>query len=61
MERLDYFMPATVPPESSSPTDSVSVVRSEDLFQLGQELVIVHRGTPYRLRITRQDKLILTK
>lgn len=37
------------------------VIRSEDLFQACRELVIVHDGQEYRLRLTRQNKLILTK
>jgi hemin uptake protein HemP len=39
----------------------VRTVSSETLFAGEGELVIVHRGDPYRLRITRQGKLILTK
>ena len=37
------------------------VVRSADLFQTARELIIVHGEEEYRLRITRADKLILTK
>jgi len=36
-------------------------IRSTDLFQGEKELVIRHRGEEYRLRITRNGKLILTK
>jgi hemin uptake protein HemP len=36
-------------------------VESVTLFQLDRELVIVHHGQEYRLRITKSDKLILTK
>jgi hemin uptake protein HemP len=36
-------------------------VPSTALFQGRREVVIVHRGVEYRLRITRADKLILTK
>ena len=36
-------------------------VESAALFQLEREVVIVHRGQEYRLRITKSDKLILTK
>jgi hemin uptake protein HemP len=43
---------ATNPPRS---------IDSAALFAGSNELVILHNGTPYRLRITRQDKLILTK
>lgn len=34
---------------------------SSALFLDAQEIVIVHSGQEYRLRITRYDKLILTK
>jgi hemin uptake protein HemP len=36
-------------------------VDSVVLFRRDREVVIVHRGQEYRLRITRSDKLILTK
>jgi hemin uptake protein HemP len=42
-------------PNSAQPIDSAT------LFNNRNEVVIIHNGTPYRLRITRQDKLILTK
>ena len=34
---------------------------SAALFQGRREIIIVHHGQEYRLRITRADKLILTK
>jgi hemin uptake protein HemP len=34
---------------------------SDELFQGRNEIVIRHDGQDYRLRITRQNKLILTK
>ncbi|MDP1645842.1 MAG: hemin uptake protein HemP [Thiobacillus sp.] len=34
---------------------------SRELFRSGNEVVIVHKGEEYRLRITRNEKLILTK
>lgn len=34
---------------------------STTLFRDDREVVIVHRGQEYRLRITKADKLILTK
>lgn len=37
------------------------VVRSEELFGSRRELIIKHGEEEYRLRITRADKLILTK
>jgi hemin uptake protein HemP len=36
-------------------------IASSDLFHGRREVVIVHRGTEYRLHITKADKLILTK
>lgn len=35
--------------------------RSEDLFGNSNQLVILHDGEEYRLRITQKNKLILTK
>jgi len=35
--------------------------QSRALFRGKQEIIIEHSGYTYRLRITRQDKLILTK
>jgi len=37
------------------------VIDSEVLFRRGREVVIRHRGNLYRLRITRNGKLILNK
>jgi hemin uptake protein HemP len=42
-------------PERDRPLPSAA------LFQGRREIVIVHHGQEYRLRITRADKLILTK
>ncbi|MCI0733027.1 MAG: hemin uptake protein HemP [Methylococcaceae bacterium] len=36
-------------------------LRSADLFGGAREVVIEHAGEEYRLRLTRQGKLILTK
>jgi hemin uptake protein HemP len=46
--------PAGGPPQ-------VRRVESATLFERGHEVVIVHHGQEYRLRITKSDKLILTK
>lgn len=40
---------------------SQRAVSSATLFQGAQEVVIRHEGQDYRLRVTRQNKLILTK
>lgn len=49
--------PKQIPTSTSQPTE----VRSESLFQGQRELHIQHAGEQYRLRITRNGKLILTK
>ncbi len=36
-------------------------IDSQHLLQGGRELFIAHAGEEYRLRLTRNDKLILTK
>jgi hemin uptake protein HemP len=36
-------------------------IDSDLLLQREREIVIVHRGQEYHLRLTRSDKLILTK
>ena len=48
--------------KASSPSKSASQrYASQELFRGQQEILIEHAGHAYRLRITRQDKLILTK
>ena len=46
---------------AQAPKATPRLIDSASLFEGEVELVIVHNCTPYRLRITRQDKLILTK
>jgi hemin uptake protein HemP len=48
-------------PAISTPRVVVKTRTSEELFGLGNELSIAHRGERYSLRITGQGKLILTK
>ena len=40
---------------------SAVVARSEELLRGGKELIILHQGAAYRLTVTRNGKLILTK
>lgn len=52
--------------ENSSAKDKVTSpelkeISSDSLFDNNKELIIKHSGKKYRLRITKQDKLILTK
>jgi hemin uptake protein HemP len=42
-------------------TAAPTVLDSVRLFNGRRELIIQHHGEQYRLRITRQEKLILTK
>lgn len=47
-----------VVPLAATPVRAVS---SQALLEGGRELVIRHQGGEYHLRLTRNDKLILTK
>lgn len=51
--------PPANPPDRRDPP--VRVVRIEELLQGARELILLHDGAEYRLRITRNGKLILTK
>ena len=48
----------TRPPRALAPKRRV---RAEALFAGAREVIIEHGGIEYRLRLTRADKLILTK
>ena len=45
----------------AGPSRTIRRVTTEDLLQGGNELIIAHRGDEYRLRITSNGKLLLTK
>ena len=48
--------------EANSPSAAdVRSLRAADLFGDARELILEHNGQTYRLRITANDKLILTK
>lgn len=49
------------PPRPAGEAPTVARLDSTSLFHGEREVVIVHRGQEYRLRITRAEKLILTK
>jgi len=54
--------PEVAPSGAAAPAcPDCPIVRSRDLFRNRREVLIVHRDEIYRLRITRADKLILTK
>ena len=71
MDRTDYRTSDAAAADAPEPDGSadelgaepplVRRVESETLFEGGREVVIVHHGQVYRLRITKSDKLILTK
>jgi hemin uptake protein HemP len=48
-------------PDANVPKLHAPVLRTEDLFGSGREVIIKHGDAEYRLRITKADKLILTK
>jgi len=47
--------------QPSKPAATTKPLRSKDLFGDQSRIEIEHRGEIYRLQITRQGKLILTK
>jgi hemin uptake protein HemP len=60
-------MPLPPPSPPNQPVDKLEpelppvVVNSEDLMRGRQEILIRHRNDVYRLRITRNGRLILSK
>lgn len=50
-----------VMPRTSSGGSQAAVLNTRELFQGAQRIHIEHQGEIYRLQITRQGKLILTK
>lgn len=54
-------LPALALPLSTRREPAKLRLRSEDLFRNNHELIIEHRGEEYRLKLTRNDKLILNK
>ena len=53
--------PSPPPAKCAAGLPHVRRMESTTLFERGREVVIVHHGQVYRLRITKSDKLILTK
>jgi len=45
----------------ASPSHPAGVIATDALFRGNQEILISHHGEHYRLRITKNGKLILTK
>lgn len=53
--------PSRLPGKTENHSCPGNIVRANQLFQNTQEVLIDHKGETYRLRITKNDKLILTK
>lgn len=53
----------TTPPSSSEKkrAEAVKAISAAQLFGAAKVVVIEHKGERYELRLTRNDKLILTK
>lgn len=51
----------TTPRSTVAVRPTLPRLRSEELFRESHELIIEHQGHEYRLRLTRNDKLILNK
>lgn len=62
MESAPLSLPRRITP-IGTPVRTVAQprLRSQDLFRGTHELIIEHQGQEYRLRLTRNDKLILNK
>jgi hemin uptake protein HemP len=50
-----------VPRPEGSPPERPRRLRSSELMSGQREILIEHAGSEYRLRVTNQNKLILTK
>src|SRR5262245_16443179 len=57
----DSFQPTSAAADQPQPPAARDVWRSEELLGIRTEVLIVHGSEVYRLRRTRQDKLILYK
>ena len=56
------FMPVAAEPSLTDRKEGDRrTIASSELFGGQTEVLILHNGEEYRLRVTRQDKLILTK
>lgn len=59
---LDHSLPTQSRPDAGGKWHtSVRTLKSEDILRGSKEVVIEHAGTVYRLKLTRQNKLILNK
>lgn len=49
------------PPPSTAPPATVAAIEAAQILRGAPEVAIHHAGQTYRLRVTRANKLILTK
>ena len=61
VNRLARPMPPLPLRSAAAATPAVRRISSQSLLEGERELVIQHQGNEYHLRLTRNDKLILTK
>jgi hypothetical protein len=63
IKSADNFTSAAVSPPPPPPHGSATglILHSRELFRQGAVVQIRHQGQTYQLRLTRQDRLILTK
>lgn len=48
-------------PPKTEKSDTVRTMQVQELMGNGREVIIIHQGDEYRLRLTSNNKLILTK
>lgn len=46
---------------NTTTAQTLPMLHSQHLFSMGREIRILHEGEEYRLRLTRNNRLILTK
>jgi len=56
-----FHASVSLPSGSNQRSGPPGILRADLLFQGCQEILIEHQGETYRLRITKNGKLILTK
>jgi hemin uptake protein HemP len=60
-EKPEKAIPASAAPDETNQTESTLEIDTRELLGVRREATILHAGKRYRLRITSNNKLILTK
>lgn len=60
-EHIIMNAPFSLFTRSNETHHALPMLHSNNLFALGREIRIMHAGEEYRLRLTRNNRLILTK